>query len=195
MTLSLTSMAQPSTSTSTSQGLLEPINIPNAVRRTCCIHILYATQTGNSRLLAARLKSHLIRNRFNVKSRSLNGYTGQQLSFQADDYDFQDQDSNENENGHQSCPPLAPIFIFLISTTGVGDFPTSSIPFWNSLLRSDLPNDTFDHLQFLTFALGDSSYERFCWPARKLNRRFKALGASQFAGIDEVEADERHYLG
>lgn len=181
-----------STSTSTSQGLLEPINIPNAVRRTCCIYILYATQTGNSRLLAARLKSHLIRNRFNVKSRSLNGYTGQQLSFQADDYDFQDQ---QDQDGNQSSCPLPPVFIFLISTTGVGDFPSPSIPFWNSLLRSDLPNDTFDHLQFLTFALGDSSYERFCWPARKLNRRFKALGAVQFAGIEEVEADERHYLG
>lgn len=174
-------------------NLLEPIQIPASARRTSFIQILYGSQTGNSCSLAYRLYNHLTRIRFNVKVNSLENYDGQFLSQQADSQ------SESNSNSDDSSPSLSlglpPIFIFLISTTGVGHFPTTSVNFWNSLLRSDLPNHTFDHLQFLTFALGDSSYERFCWPARKLNRRLKALGAMEFGGIQEVEADDKHYLG
>lgn len=66
-------------------------------------------------------------------------------------------------------------------------------PFWNSLLRSDLPHDLFDHLEFAVFGLGDSAYEKFCWPAKILERRLHTLGATSI--VDRGEADDQHHLG
>ena len=64
---------------------------------------------------------------------------------------------------------------------------------WKRLLRSDLPNDLFDDLSFAVFGLGDTAYEKFCWPAKKLCRRMQGLGATEFCAIGE--GDEQHPLG
>jgi len=61
------------------------------------------------------------------------------------------------------------------------------------LLRSDLPPDLFEDLQFAVFGLGDTSYEKFCWPAKKLFRRLKSLGAEEICELGE--GDEQHHLG
>lgn len=66
-------------------------------------------------------------------------------------------------------------------------------PLWNMLLRSDLPNDLFDHLDYAVFGLGDSSYEKFNWAAKKLARRLESLGARHI--IERGEGDEQHRLG
>ncbi|KAF4442523.1 NADPH reductase TAH18 [Fusarium austroafricanum] len=64
-----------------------------------------------------------------------------------------------------------PTFVlFVISTTGQGDMPHNSLLFWKRLLR-------------------DSTYVKFNWAARKLNRRLDQLGATEF--IDSFEADEQ----
>lgn len=86
-----------------------------------------------------------------------------------------------------------PLVLFVVSTSGNGDFPTSSLSFWKFLLRSTLPTDILSDLAFMTFGLGDSSYARYCWPSRKLNKRLKGLGAQEL--IDAGEADDQHYLG
>jgi sulfite reductase alpha subunit-like flavoprotein len=85
------------------------------------------------------------------------------------------------------------LVVFVISTTANGDFPTSSLSFWKFLLRSNLPKDILSDLSFTTFGLGDSSYSRFCWPSRKLNKRLKGLGAEEL--IESGEGDDQHYLG
>lgn len=85
------------------------------------------------------------------------------------------------------------LVVLVVATTGNGDFPTSALSFWRFLLRSDLPEDILSDVTFATFALGDSSYKRFCWPARKINKRLKGLGAYEI--IEGGEADDQHYLG
>ena len=45
----------------------------------------------------------------------------------------------------------------------------------------------------LFFGLGDSSYERFCWPAKKLTRRLEQLGARSIC--PRAEGDTQHTLG
>lgn len=66
-------------------------------------------------------------------------------------------------------------------------------PFWTALLRSDLPHDLFDHLEFAVFALGDSAYEKFCWPAKLLERRLHTLGAKTI--VSRGEGDDQDHLG
>lgn len=64
---------------------------------------------------------------------------------------------------------------------------------WNMLLRSDLPNDILEDLHFAVFGLGDSAYEKFCWPAKKLSRRLIGLGATQIC--HRGEGDDQHHFG
>jgi sulfite reductase alpha subunit-like flavoprotein len=64
---------------------------------------------------------------------------------------------------------------------------------WNMLLRSDLPDDLFEDMFFCVFGLGDTAYEKFCWPAKKLSRRMKSLGGYEIC--TRGEGDEQHPLG
>ncbi len=83
--------------------------------------------------------------------------------------------------------------IFIVSTTGSGIEPRSMTSLWNMLLRSDLPADLFEDMQFTVFGLGDTSYEKFCWPAKRLARRLENLGARKFC--EAAEGDEQHLSG
>lgn len=66
-------------------------------------------------------------------------------------------------------------------------------PLWTMLLRSDLPEDLFEDLHFAVFGLGDTSYEKFCWPAKLFSRRLGSLGALEFC--TRGEGDDQHTLG
>lgn len=83
--------------------------------------------------------------------------------------------------------------IFVVATTGSGTEPRGMTPLWNMLLRSDLPDDLFEDMDFCMFGLGDSAYERFCWPAKKLSRRLLGLGAREICS--RGEGDDQHPLG
>jgi len=85
------------------------------------------------------------------------------------------------------------VVIYIVSTSGTGKEPRTMTPMWRSLLRSDLPNDFFEDLHYAVFGLGDSSYEKFCWPAKKLSRRLERLGAT--AICPRAEGDTQHTLG
>ena len=85
------------------------------------------------------------------------------------------------------------LVIFVVSTTGNGEFPAPSRPFWQFLLRSNLPSDILSDLEFAVFGLGDSNYTRFCWAARMLQKRLQQLGGKKW--LEEGEADDQHYLG
>jgi len=65
-------------------------------------------------------------------------------------------------------------------------------PLWKSLLRSDLPRDFFEELHYAVFGLGDSSYEKFCWPAKKLSRRLEHLGATAICSRGEGDTQHTH---
>ncbi|KAF9914558.1 NADPH-dependent diflavin oxidoreductase 1 [Lobosporangium transversale] len=83
--------------------------------------------------------------------------------------------------------------VFVASTTGQGEEPDNMKKFWKFLLRKSHPNDALDHMEFTVFGLGDSSYIKFNWPAKKLYKRLLQLGATCF--YEPAYADDQHYLG
>ncbi|KAI9897049.1 hypothetical protein N3K66_008071 [Trichothecium roseum] len=81
------------------------------------------------------------------------------------------------------------LVIFVISTTGQGDMPHNSLAFWKKLLRKKLSPGCLGDVKYTCFGLGDSTYLKFNWAARKLIRRLDQLGATAF--IEGYEADEQ----
>ena len=65
--------------------------------------------------------------------------------------------------------------IFMISTTGVGNFPFNSSKFWNKLTLN-LPENCLNDLNFVIFGFGDSSYLKYNQAAKMLNARLIQLG-------------------
>ncbi|KAI9772685.1 MAG: NAPDH-dependent diflavin reductase [Geoglossum simile] len=82
------------------------------------------------------------------------------------------------------------IALFVVSTTGQGDLPANTRTFWKLLLRKRLPPNYLQLVRFTTFGLGDSSYPKFNWAARKLHKRLLQLGANEI--YPRGEADEQH---
>ncbi|KAG9244536.1 putative NADPH-dependent FMN/FAD containing oxidoreductase [Calycina marina] len=85
------------------------------------------------------------------------------------------------------------IVICVVSTTGQGEFPNNARRLWRSLLRKSLRPRCLGHVSFTTFGLGDSSYAKFNWAARKLHKRLSQLGASDV--YPRGEGDEQHDEG
>jgi sulfite reductase alpha subunit-like flavoprotein len=79
----------------------------------------------------------------------------------------------------EAIPRLAErrICVLFVSTTGDGELPDHSKPWWRALLRRDLPKTALSQLKFAVFGLGDSSYIRFNAAARKIAARLPQLGA------------------
>ncbi|KAH9177529.1 riboflavin synthase domain-like protein [Lactarius sanguifluus] len=130
--------------------------------------IIYATETGNAQDYAGRIACYCRRAHFRCRV------------FDVDKYPLSEIVSER-------------IAIFVVATSGTGKEPRTMTPFWKSLLRSDLPPDFFDDLHYAVFGLGDSSYEKFCWPAKKLTRRLEQLGARSIC--PRAEGDTQHTLG
>ncbi|KAG0067994.1 NADPH-dependent diflavin oxidoreductase 1 [Linnemannia elongata] len=83
--------------------------------------------------------------------------------------------------------------VFIASTTGQGEEPDNMKKFWKFLLRKSHPSDSLDHMEYTVLGLGDSSYIKFNWPAKKLYKRLMQLGAVPF--YEPAYADDQHYLG
>ncbi len=130
--------------------------------------ILYMTQTGTSQDVALRVARQAKRKRYTVDVADVA------------DYDVTDLVDES-------------LVLFLVSTTGQGEFPTTARAFWNFLLRKGIPEDILADVHFAAFGLGDTTYTRFCWPVRLLSRRLKALGAVEVT--QHGEGDDMHYLG
>lgn len=130
--------------------------------------ILYATETGNAQDTADRLARQCRQIAFQCRVLSMNAYSVPELISEK-------------------------LVIFVVSTTGSGTEPRSMTSLWRMLLRSDLPVDLFEDLSFAVFGLGDTSYEKFCWAAKKLGRRMSSLGATEIC--ERGEGDDQHLLG
>ena len=55
--------------------------------------------------------------------------------------------------------------------------------FWRFLLRKDLPASSLGSMRHACFGLGDSSYPKFCFAAKRLNRRLEQLGSAPIISI------------
>lgn len=76
--------------------------------------------------------------------------------------------------------PNEKFIIFMVSTTGQGDPPDNMKNFWNFLLIKTLPSDSLSEANFALFGFGDTKYEFYNAPARKLYQRLLQLGANTF---------------
>ncbi|EFW23133.1 sulfite reductase flavoprotein alpha-component [Coccidioides posadasii str. Silveira] len=138
----------------------------NGVPRTALV--VYASETGNSQEIAEELGRLTERLHFETHVSELDAIEAESL------------------NGHS-------LTIFAVSTTGQGDVPASGKTFWRSLLLKRLLPTYLQHVNFALFGLGDSSYPKFNWAARKMHKRLLQLGANEI--FPSGEADEQHPEG
>ncbi|XP_063992176.1 NADPH-dependent diflavin oxidoreductase 1 isoform X2 [Diachasmimorpha longicaudata] len=85
------------------------------------------------------------------------------------------------------------LILFVASTTGQGDTPSNMTNFWRFLLRKSHPQTLLKNLKYAVLGLGDSSYEKYNFAAKKLNKRLSQLGAQEMIPI--ALADDQHDLG
>ncbi|MCJ1379298.1 NAPDH-dependent diflavin reductase [Xylographa soralifera] len=85
------------------------------------------------------------------------------------------------------------VILISISTAGQGDLPNNARHFWSMLLRKKLPQTFLCNVHFTVFGLGDSSYPKYNFAARKLQRRLIQLGAEEI--FSQGEGDEQHLEG
>ncbi|KAF6213266.1 hypothetical protein GE061_010984 [Apolygus lucorum] len=86
------------------------------------------------------------------------------------------------------------LVVFVVATTGQGDPPANMSKTWTFLLRRSLPSNSLSNSCVAVLGLGDSSYVKFNFIAKKLHRRLTdGLGATPLcsAGL----ADDQHDLG
>jgi sulfite reductase alpha subunit-like flavoprotein len=130
--------------------------------------ILYASQTGTAADVAERIGREARRRHYRARVSAVDEF------------------------------PLADLLeldlvVFVVATTGQGDEPTNMRSLWQFLLRADLPDDLMEHLLYTVYGLGDSSYAKYNWPAKKLYRRLESLGAQAF--YEKGEADDQDVHG
>lgn len=126
--------------------------------------VLYGTETGTSQDLAEEVGRSLERLLFEVDVTGCDNATLQDFS----SYD---------------------LTVLLISTTGQGDFPANACKLWKCLLRRKLPPTLLAGVRYGLVGLCDSSYPKFNWAARKLEKRLLQLGAQPV--LESCEADEQ----
>lgn len=89
--------------------------------------------------------------------------------------------------------PFDQLIIFVVATTGQGDPPANMKQFWRHLLRKNLGANMLKNLKYGVLGLGDSSYSKFNFAAKKLNKRLAQLGGKELLSIGL--ADDQHDLG
>ncbi|GFP85303.1 NADPH-dependent diflavin oxidoreductase 1 [Phtheirospermum japonicum] len=83
--------------------------------------------------------------------------------------------------------------IFVVSTTGQGENPDSMKGFWRFLLQKNLTREWLEGVNYAVFGLGDSSYQKYNFVAKKLDKRLSDLGA--MAIIERGLGDDQHPSG
>ena len=83
--------------------------------------------------------------------------------------------------------------LFICSTTGQGDVPRVMHSFWKRIMRKSLDPGSFSGVKACIVGLGDSSYLKYNFTAKKLFKRFKQLGV-HFV-LDLTLGDDQHDLG
>ncbi|CAA0814372.1 NADPH-dependent diflavin oxidoreductase 1 [Striga hermonthica] len=83
--------------------------------------------------------------------------------------------------------------IFVVSTTGQGENPDSMKSFWRFLLQKNLTREWLKGVHYAVFGLGDSSYQKYNFVAKKLDKRLSDLGA--VAVIERGLGDDQHPSG
>ncbi|XP_020781782.1 NADPH-dependent diflavin oxidoreductase 1 [Boleophthalmus pectinirostris] len=130
--------------------------------------ILYGSQTGTAQDTAQRIARQAKRRRLQVQTLSLDSYNIATLISES-------------------------TVVFVCATTGQGDPPDNMRNFWKFIFRKSLPAGSLCQLDCAVLGLGDSSYPKFNFVAKKLHKRLQQLGASMLLPVGL--ADDQHELG
>jgi sulfite reductase alpha subunit-like flavoprotein len=131
--------------------------------------ILYGSQTGNSQDLSERIWRKAKYLKLTAHLRSFDRFDLTKLS---------------NDKVKLLC---------VCSTTGQGDVPDNMTKFWKKIMKKNMPNDSLQNVEFCVIGLGDSSYEKYNFIAKKLYKRFIQLGATPL--LDSCLCDDQQNDG
>ncbi|WOT05795.1 assimilatory sulfite reductase (NADPH) flavoprotein subunit [Shewanella youngdeokensis] len=126
------------------------------------ITILYGSQTGNGRGVAAQLAEKAQAQGYAVNLTSMGEYKVRQLKQET-------------------------LLLLVVSTHGEGDAPDDAIELHKFLASKRAPR--LEQLNYSVLALGDSSYEYFCQTGKDFDARLAALGATSLSPIVECDVD------
>ncbi|XP_045923314.1 NADPH-dependent diflavin oxidoreductase 1 isoform X1 [Micropterus dolomieu] len=132
------------------------------------LRILFGSQTGTAQDVAQRIARQAQRRQLQVQVLPLDNYNVANLISES-------------------------LVVFVCSTTGQGDPPDNMKNFWRFLFRKTLPVGSLSRLDCAILGLGDSSYPKFNFVAKKLHKRLLQLGASVLLPVGL--ADDQHDLG
>ncbi|XP_061657620.1 NADPH-dependent diflavin oxidoreductase 1 isoform X2 [Syngnathoides biaculeatus] len=130
--------------------------------------ILYGSQTGTAKDTAQRIARQALRRHLQMRLSALDDYNVGNLISES-------------------------LVVFVCSTTGQGEPPDNMKNFWRFLFRKSLPVGSLCQLDCAVLGLGDSSYPKFNFVAKKLHKRLIQLGASLLLPVGL--ADDQHDLG
>ncbi len=126
------------------------------------VHVLFGTETGNSKQVAEDLTAAARARGVEVTLSELNDVPASTLT----------------------CGGCA---LVVISTNGDGEMPWSADRFWAALTTDSAPR--LDGLSFAVLGLGDSGYFDFCQASIDLDARFEVLGARRLWPLRTCDAD------
>jgi sulfite reductase (NADPH) flavoprotein alpha-component len=124
--------------------------------------ILYASQTGNAKGVAAQLEKSAKAAGITVVLKNIADYKAKAIK-------------NETH------------LLIVASTNGEGEPPDDAIEFHEFLLGKKAPK--LPNLSYSVLALGDSSYEFFCQTGKEFDERLQVLGAKQVAPRVDCDVD------
>ncbi|XP_042768989.1 NADPH-dependent diflavin oxidoreductase 1 isoform X4 [Panthera leo] len=130
--------------------------------------VLFGSQTGTAQDVSERLGREARRRRLECRVQALDSYSVVNLISE-------------------------PLVIFVCATAGQGDPPDNMKNFWRFIFRKNLPPTSLCQMDFAVLGLGDSSYAKFNFVAKKLHRRLLQLGGS--ALLPACLGDDQHELG
>ncbi|XP_075295426.1 NADPH-dependent diflavin oxidoreductase 1 isoform X3 [Opisthocomus hoazin] len=130
--------------------------------------VLFGSQTGTAQDTAERIGREAKRRHFQCRVEALDSYDVANLISE-------------------------PLVVFVCATTGQGDPPDNMKMFWRFLFRKNLPSGSLCQLDYAVLGLGDSSYPKFNFVAKKLHKRVLQLGGNPLLPV--ALGDDQHDLG
>jgi len=91
------------------------------------------------------------------------------------------------DRSFQGDPSEKVIWLICTSTHGAGEYPDNLKAFVNDLVNCDQDLST---INFLTIAVGDSSYDTFCKAGNDINNLLLSKGCSEIASIKTLDMSQ-----